>query len=485
LAVALGRRFSNAAARGPANILRSGVAEIQSDITDEMLVVAGMDESDLRLLRQLGPRSYISVPLKVQGATVGVLTFLWARSGRRYGEQDLAVANDLASRASIAIENSQLYARLKDADRRKDEFLATLAHELRNPLAPIHNGLQLMRMAGRDTATVEQALTMMERQLGQLVRLVDDLLDVSRINQGKLELRKERIDLAAVLSSAVETSRPLIVRMGHDLEVVLPGQPVVVEADLTRLAQVFSNLLNNAAKYSERGGRITLTARRQGDDAVVSVRDTGIGIAADQLPRLFEMFSQVKSALERSQGGLGIGLSLVRRLVEMHGGQIVARSDGPGKGSEFVVRLPVSQSSCRPQPPMDEYRGETKIGLRILVVDDNRDSANSLAKMLRLMGGDTRTAYDGEEAVAAAAEFRPDAVVLDIGLPKLNGYEACRRIRALPGAKRVLLIAQTGWGQVEDRQRTQQAGFDHHLIKPVDHAVLMKLLAESSPAAKS
>jgi len=324
----------------------------------------------------------------------------------------------------------------------------------------------------------------MERQLGQMVRLVDDLLDVSRINQGKLELRTERIDLASVLSSAVETSRPLIEQMGHHLEVVMPGQPVIVEADLTRLAQVFSNLLNNAAKYSERGGRITLTAGRHGDDAVVSVRDTGIGIAADQLPRLFEMFSQVKSALERSQGGLGIGLSLVRRLVEMHSGQIDARSDGPGKGSEFVVRLPVSESSG-PKPQIDECTGETKTGLRILVVDDNRDSANSLALMLRLMGGDTRTAYDGEAAVVAAAEFKPDVIVLDIGLPKLNGYDACRRIRALPGANRVLIIAQTGWGQEDDRQRTHEAGFDHHMIKPVDHAVLMKLLAESPRATNS
>jgi signal transduction histidine kinase/ActR/RegA family two-component response regulator len=484
LALALYRRFSDVAESGPANILKTGVAEMDSDVTDEMLRVAGVDECDLRLLRELGPKSYIGVPLKVQGETVGVLTFLSARTGRRFGEHDLAVANDLAARASIAIENSQLYARLKDADRHKDEFLATLAHELRNPLAPIHNGLQLMRMDGRDGTKIEQALTMMERQLGQMVRLVDDLLDVSRINQGKLELRTERIDLAAVLLSAVETSRPLIEQMGHHLHVELPGESVVVDADLTRLAQVFANLLNNAAKYSERGGRITLWAGRQGGEAVVSVRDTGIGIAADQLPSLFEMFSQVKSAIERSQGGLGIGLSLVRRLVDMHGGRIDAHSEGPGKGSEFVVRLPVSATSA-PALQIDEGRGKTKTGLRILVVDDNRDSADSLAQLLRLMGGNTRTAYDGEAAVAAAAEFSPDVVVLDIGLPKLNGYEACRRIRALPGAKGVLLIAQTGWGQDGDRQRTRQAGFDHHLIKPVDHTVLMKLLAESSAAVKS
>ncbi|WP_088259909.1 ATP-binding protein [Fimbriiglobus ruber] len=427
-------------------------------------------------------RGWLAAPLVGRdGRNLGLIQL----SDRHEGEftaEDENILVQLAQMASVAIENARLVQDLLDADRRKDEFLATLAHELRNPLAPIRTGLQLLRLSGGDVVTGDKARTMMERQLGQMVRLVDDLMDVSRINQGKIELRQERIDLAAVLSSAVETSRPLVEQMGHHLEVVLPTQPVVVEADLTRLAQVFSNLLTNAAKYTERGGRITLTAERHGGDVVVAVKDTGIGIAAEQLPRIFEMFSQVKTALERSQGGLGIGLALVKRLVEMHGGRIEARSGGLGNGSEFVVNLPVVVEASRPQPEAGDDRNAPKTSLRILVVDDNRDGADSLADMLGLMGGDTRTAYDGEEAVTAAVEFRPDVILLDIGLPKLNGYEACRRIRAQANGRKVVLIAQTGWGQAEDRQRTHEAGFDHHLIKPVDPATLMKLLANLSAA---
>ena len=318
----------------------------------------------------------------------------------------------------------------------------------------------------------------MERQLVQMVRLVDDLMDVSRITRGKLELRKERVRLAAVVSSAVETSRPFIKEMGHELTVTLPKQPITVDADLTRLAQVFMNLLNNAAKYSDRGGHIRLTAERQGSDVVVSVKDTGIGIDADQLPRIFELFTQVDRSLEKSQGGLGIGLSLVRRLVELHNGRIEARSEGPGKGSEFIVRLPVVNGVSRPQAAGgEEDQTIVKSSLRILIVDDNRDGADSLAMMLRVMGNDTRTAYDGQEGVDVAEELRPDVLLLDIGLPKLNGYEACRRIREQPWGKGVTLIAVTGWGQDEDRRRSQEAGFDHHMVKPVDPQALMKMLS--------
>jgi CheY-like chemotaxis protein/two-component sensor histidine kinase len=309
------------------------------------------------------------------------------------------------------------------------------------------------------------------------VRLVDDLMDVSRISRGQIELRRERLTLAAVINSAVETSRVLIEEMGHELKITLPKQPVVIEGDLTRLAQVFMNLMNNAAKYTNRGGHIWLTAECQGSDVVVSVKDNGIGIAADQLPRIFEMFSQVNRSLEKSQGGLGIGLTLVKRLVEMHGGKIEAKSKGPGKGSEFVVRLPVvveanelRGSSGEEEPPVP------KESLRILIVDDNRDGADSLAMMLKVMGNDTRTAYDGEEAVTASREFQPEVVLLDLGLPKLNGYEACRRIRKLPGGDKLVIIAQTGWGQDEDRKLTRQAGFNAHLVKPVDYDSLMNLL---------
>jgi PAS domain S-box-containing protein len=375
-------------------------------------------------------------------------------------------------------ERKEAEEALKDANRRKDEFLATLAHELRNPLAPIRNAVELLRRGSGDGAVTEMARTMMERQLAQMVRLVDDLLDISRITQGKLHLRNERVELAAVVHNAVEASRPLIDAQAHELTVTLPPQPVHLEADPIRLAQVFSNLLNNAAKYTEKGGDIWLTAERQGAGVVVSVRDTGIGIAADYLPRLFEMFSQVEPALERSQGGLGIGLALVHGLVELHGGNIEAHSAGPGMGSEFTVWLPVVEAPA--QAPLEASPGSEKSGAgrkcRILVADDLQDSADSLALMLRLAGHEVQTAHDGLEAVQAVAAFRPDVALLDIGMPRMNGYDAARLIRQQPWGQRMVLVALTGWGQQEDRRRTADAGFDHHVVKPVEPATLEELL---------
>lgn len=389
----------------------------------------------------------------------------------------VGVHTDITERRRDEEKLRQLAAELSQADRRKDEFLATLAHELRNPLAPIRAGLQLMKLAGGQAATIEQARSIMERQVTQMVRLVDDLMDVSRISRGKIELRKERIPLVAILNSAVETSRPLIEQMGHELTITLPKQPLIVDADMTRLAQVFLNLLNNAAKYSDRGGRITLAVERQGSNVVVSVKDTGVGIAADQLPHIFDMFTQVDRSLEKSQGGLGIGLTLVKRLVEMHGGRVEAKSEGPGKGCEFVVRLPVVIEASKPQESGGEAEQPAKSSHRVLVVDDNRDGADSVAMMLRIMGNDVRTAYDGQAGVEMAGEFRPDVILLDIGLPKLNGYEACHRIREQAWGKGVVLIAVTGWGQDDDRRRSHEAGFDHHIVKPVDLQTLMKMLA--------
>ncbi len=386
---------------------------------------------------------------------------------------------DFHDRKMAEEELRRLAAELSDADRRKDEFLATLAHELRNPLAPIRNGLQLMRLIDGSGEAGRQSLEIMDRQLTQMVRLVDDLMDVSRISTGKVELRKMPVQLADILNSAVETSRPLIEQMGHELQITLPEYPVIINADPTRMSQVFLNLLNNAAKFSDQGGCIRLTAEQHDTDVIVSVRDTGIGIAADQLPHIFEMFAQVDHSLEKSQGGLGIGLSLVKRLVAMHGGSVMAKSEGAGMGSEFIVRLPVDKNSpvegakTASQPEHDSIPP-----LRILIVDDNRDSADSLSMVLKLMGHDTRTAYDGEEAVAAAAEFFPRVILLDIGLPKLNGYETCRRIREQKDGMNMVIIAQTGWGQADDRQRTRDAGFDHHMVKPVDLNELQKLLAE-------
>jgi PAS domain S-box-containing protein len=372
---------------------------------------------------------------------------------------------------------------LREADRSKDEFLAMLAHELRNPLAPIQNALQLLRLDADNGATREQACTMMERQLQQMVRLVDDLSDVSRITSQKLALRKERIELAAVLRTAAESTRSRAEESGLELVVDLPPEPIDLEADPARLAQVFSNLLNNAVKYTVGGGRVWLAAEREGSDAVVKVRDTGVGIPPEMLARIFDLFTQVDQSLERSQGGLGIGLSLVRGLVEMHGGSIEARSDGPGRGSEFVVRLPVVLSG-KPHVARDLGGSGKTIGSlqsRILVVDDNYDSANSLAKILRLMGNEVRTAHDGVEAVDVAAAFQPHLVLLDIGLPKMNGYDAAREIRNQPWGKDVILIAVTGWGQDDDKRRATEAGFDLHMVKPVDPSALESLLARLHP----
>ena len=365
---------------------------------------------------------------------------------------------------------------LQQADKRKDEFLATLAHELRNPLAPIRNGLQLLKLTTAP-ATWEQAREMMERQLAQMVRLVDDLLDISRITCNKLELRKAPVELWAVVQSAVETARPQIEASGHTLTVTLPPQPIHLHADLTRLAQVFWNLLNNSAKYTEPGGRISLVAEMQGGEAVVTVQDNGIGLAAESMPGLFQIFSQVDRSLERAQGGLGIGLALVKGLTEAHGGRVEARSEGVGQGCTFVVRLPVLERKSTAGRPQTDATQPAPKG-RILIVDDNRDGAASLAMLLTVMGNDTRTAHDGLEGVELAEAFRPDLIVLDIGLPKLNGFDTCRRIRERPWAKDTLIVAATGWGQDDDRRRSKEAGFDHHLVKPVDAAELNRLLAE-------
>ncbi len=339
---------------------------------------------------------------------------------------------------TVAYERLRLLNELTEADRRKDEFLATLAHELRNPLAPIRNAVQVLRLKGPDEPDLRWGRDVIDRQVEHLTRLIDDLLDISRITRNKLELRKQRIELAEVITGAVESSRPAIEQCGHELTVTLPPQPVYLNGDLVRLAQVFLNLLNNAAKYTERGGRIWLTAERQGSEVVVRVKDTGMGIPAEKLPRLFEMFFQVDRTLERSQGGLGIGLSLVRRLVELHGGRVEARSDGVGKGSEFIVRLPVlvdeADGDAGAAGPMATARRRPP-ARRILVVDDNRDSADSLAMLLRLTGNEVHTAYDGVDGVEAAERLRPDVVLLDIGMPKLNGYDACRRIREQRGAR--------------------------------------------------
>ena len=471
------------ATTGVWNIIRTGQAEVFSEVSEELLTASVKNKEVLEVLRTLGLRSYMGVPLRIRGKTLGVITFMTAESGHRYDDTDLAVAQDLANRTAIAIENSQLYKELRDADRRKDEFLATLAHELRNPLAPIRNGLEVLRLTGSNSQTVIDARSMMERQLSQLVRLVDDLLDVSRITRNKLELRKERVDLATIIHSAIETSRPLIEQAGHTFSLTLPPAPILIDADSVRLAQVFSNLLNNSAKYTNPGGRIELSSELHGDNVTIRVKDSGLGIPEAALSTIFEMFSQVARHSDRAQGGLGIGLTLVRRIVEMHGGNVVARSEGPGLGSEFIVKLPVRRNQ-QAIPELTSSHLEPRpshLKRKILIVDDNRDAAISLSMMLQLMGNETAIAEDGLAAVDMAATFRPEMILLDIGLPRLNGYDACRRIRTLPGAEKIVIVALTGWGQDADRQRSHEAGFDLHLVKPVEISALQKLLASQQP----
>ena len=391
------------------------------------------------------------------------------------------VSQDITARKSMEDNLRNLAAELSEADRRKDEFLATLAHELRNPLAAISNAVQVLRHGGRDSKTVDSASEMLERQVGQVSRLVDDLLDMSRITQGKIELRKDHVELTPILDQAVETARALLESRHHDLTVTLPSGPIYLRADAARLAQVVGNLLSNASKFTDDGGHIGLAVEREGKNVVIRVRDTGIGIAAADLPRLFDMFTQVDTSLERSRDGLGIGLTLVRALVEMHGGAVEARSAGLGQGSEFVVRLPTVAEAPKPGPRPTKGATARPVRRRVLIVDDNQDGAESLAVLLQLGGHETHTAHDGQQAIEDAERLRPDIVLLDIGLPRLNGYEVCRRIREQPWGKELSMVAVTGWGQQEDRRRSQEAGFDTHIVKPVEPEALMDLLASLPP----
>ena len=366
---------------------------------------------------------------------------------------------------------------LRVADRRKDEFLATLAHELRNPLAPIRNAAHVLKLRGPSDPDLQRSQDIIERQVSQMSLLLDDLLDLSRISNNRLELRIERVDLRTMLKSAIETSRPLIDAGGHELTVVLPSAPVELEADPIRLAQVFSNLLNNSAKYSVGRGNIRLAAERHGDSVTVTVSDDGIGITPDALPHIWDMFTQARPALNQSRSGLGIGLSLVKGLIELHGGSVTAESDGAGRGSTFTVRLPVAPSSAVAEaiatPALDAALATSR---KILVADDMADNLESMATLLGLMGHTVWAAQDGAEAFALAEVHRPELVLLDLGMPRMDGYEACRRIREQPWSREMTIVAVTGWGQKEDRRRTGEAGFDHHMVKPVDATALVSLL---------
>ena len=379
-------------------------------------------------------------------------------------------------------ERRRMENAIREADRKKDDFIALLAHELRNPLAPIRNGLQVMRLAGGDVDAVNQARSMIERQLSHMVRLVDDLLDISRISRDKMELRRERVLLADAVNSAAETARPMIDAADHELAIALPSGPVFLNADPTRLSQIFSNLLTNSAKYTPHGGHIWFLAERHAGEVVVTVRDDGIGIPRDSLADIFDMFSQVDRSVERATGGLGIGLALVKALVEMHGGSIEVASLGEGQGSAFTVRLPTCEASNATRA-QDSPRDE-RPRRRILVVDDNRDGATSMAMMLKMLGNEVAMAHDGLQAIERAEAFRPEVILMDVGMPRLNGLEATRRIRDQAWGGAIAIFALTGWGQDGDRERSRDAGCDGHLVKPVNLNDLQSLLSEKRAGAE-
>lgn len=373
-------------------------------------------------------------------------------------------------------ERKQAEEALRDADRRKDEFLAILAHELRNPLAPLRTGLEIMRLGTADAARAERLRSMMMRQVDHMVTLVDDLMDVSRISRGSIVLDRHPVELATVIRSALEACDPAIRQRSHEISLVLPAETIRVDGDRTRLVQALGNLLTNAAKYTDPGGHITVRLEREGDFAVLGVKDNGVGIPADKLSNVFDLFMQVDSAVDRTQGGLGIGLTIVRQLVELHGGTIEVHSDGPGTGSEFVMRLPLSHAPV-PEPATQPLSAAGVRPRRILVVDDNEDAARAMATILELLGHEVELAYDGAQALEVAEASHPEIVVMDLGMPNLNGYAAARRLRETPWGKSAMLIAVTGWGQEADRAASEEAGFDHHLVKPVELEAVQRLVA--------
>ena len=406
-----------------------------------------------------------------------------AREVAALQQQGWALQGELRERIKMEVALGDAQRTVLDTHRRRDRFLATLAHELRNPLAPMQNAVQILRATTSSNASF--TIEVIDRQVRQMTRLIDDLLDLSRITNGRIELQVRRIAVRDVVQAALETSRPVIDRAGQEIVVTMPPASLHVEADLTRMAQALANVLDNAAKFTQRGGRITLNAERIDNEAVIVVSDTGIGLQPEMLDRVFEMFTQARQERERAPGGLGIGLTVARRLVEMHSGRITAASGGPGRGSTFRISLPLAPNGARLPVARDDSSGRgpaAPAGLRVLVVDDNVDSAATMAMFLEISGHTVRTAYDGVEAVTAAGEFRPDVALMDIGLPGMTGHEAGRAIRAESWGSGVVLIALSGWGRDTDKQQSREAGFNHHLVKPVDHAQLSRILAQAAEA---
>ncbi len=441
-------------------------------------------------IEALRVHSLLAVALKTRRRTVGTITTSRYEENNPFTDDDRALLEDLADRAALAIENARLHeaerrarARAEDADQHKDEFLAMLGHELRNPLAPIWTALEVMRQLPREDDRQIWAREAIARQVTQLSRLVDDLLDVSRINLGKIDLRLEPLDLGAVALQALEASRPLLSERDHQVTAELPEAPVRVQGDAVRLTQVIANLLNNAAKYTDPRGRVRLRVACEGNEATVSVSDTGIGIPAGMIERVFDLFAQGRDARARSKGGLGIGLTLVKRLVEMHGGYVRVSSAGEGHGSDFVLGLPLLAAA-----PVVEIAGVRAVrrggrARRVLIADDNIEAADALRRLLELQRHQVDVVHDGEAAVEALSRSEPEVILLDISMPGMDGLEVARRVRARGGTQRPLLVAVTGLGRDEDRRRSAEAGFDHHLVKPIDLASLAALLDDSADAA--
>jgi signal transduction histidine kinase/DNA-binding response OmpR family regulator len=470
-----GRMFD--ASEEPVDPLRSAVEHVlvsgRSEVVNDLAVAYPPGTTSTGLLR-----TAVVLPLRARGRTLAALMLARTDLGKPFTSFDISLAEDLVGRAAVALDNSRLFHEVQEADRNKNEFLAMLAHELRNPLAPICNAVYLLRSASAAMPSVGWAVDMIDRQTQQLVRLVDDLLDVSRITRGKIQLQFAVVNVAELLERAVETSRPIIDAKKHELTVDAPTA-LWARIDPARVAQILSNLLNNAAKYTEPGGRIWLTAERDGNDLLFRARDTGIGIAPEMLPKVFELFTQADRSLDRSQGGLGVGLTLVRRLVELHGGTAAVSSAGLNQGSEFLIRLPVIVEPPRaPANPVTNGPMKTEdIALRALVVDDNQDAASSLAYLLREEGHEVSTVFDGLAAVKEAQSFHPNIVLLDLGLPGKSGYEVARELRQSPGGDQMYLVALTGYGQDEDRRLSREAGFDQHLVKPISPEALASLFA--------
>ena len=462
--------------RGVPEVIRTGRPELYREIPPELLEASARDEEHRRIIRELDLRSALIVPLRGAQRTFGALTFIYT-GHRRYTEHDLAFAEDLARRAALLIERRRLEEDAMAASRAKDEFLAMLGHELRNPLAPIRTALHLM--GNRADAGSAKERQIIERQVEHLVRLVDDLLDVSRITRGKVKLHREPIEIGAVLARALEMASPLLEQRGHHMDLELPRAGLLVDADPARLAQVFGNLLTNAAKFTDPGGRVAVTAAREGGEVVVTVTDTGIGIGPEQLPAVFDTFVQERRTEDRSQGGLGLGLSIVRSLVTMHGGTVHAHSEGHGRGAAFTVRLPAFEGELAPAAAEGAAAGTRPAGrLQILLVDDNEDAVEMLGEILRDAGHEVRIAFDGPSALDLARRATPELAVLDIGLPVMDGYELAAELRALLGDATPPLIALTGYGQEQDQRRATAAGFSRYLVKPVAFAALTQAIDE-------